>query len=72
MRPYADWIMRPLPAGINQGDTLGPFAQEVTVTLPDYPAIPPVVISGPANHLIIVRGGDDGTNYFNTGASYWP
>jgi len=51
---------------------MGPFAQEVTVTLPDYPAIPPVVISGSANHLIIVRGGDDGTNYFNTGGRYWP
>lgn len=39
---YADLIMGPLPAGVNQGDTMGPFPQQVTVRLLDYPEVPPV------------------------------
>ena len=59
---YADWISGPLPPGVNQGDTMGPFPQTMTVTLPEYPGLGTVQISEQskdiaAGEMIPLQGG---------------
>jgi len=47
----ANAVMGPLPPGYEQGDTMGPFPQQITVSLPDYPGVSPLLLSGQAKDI---------------------
>ena len=46
----AEWIMGPNPSG-HTGEDLGPFPQGLRITLPAYPGIAPLIVTGEAIDL---------------------